>query len=108
MITILNEATVAVQPCLPSMIHAAKLGIRATTTVVQFMRCSFRTHFKGAGYSTAIGCKLHLHTCIAGIGCRVWARTHFKGAGCSRAIWCELPLCAGIGVGCHACSYPWC
>ena len=35
------------------------------------MRCSFRTHFKGAGWSTAIGCKLVLRAGIAGIGCHV-------------------------------------
>ena len=42
--------TVAVHSCPLSMINAAKLGIRATW----FMCCSFRTHFKGAGWSTAI------------------------------------------------------
>ena len=30
-----------------------------------------RTHFKGTGYSTAIGCKLLLTAGIAGIGCYV-------------------------------------
>ena len=33
------------------------------------MRCSFRTHFKVAGWSTAKGCKLLLHAGIVGIGC---------------------------------------
>ena len=35
MIIILNETKAAVQPCLPSMIYAAKLWIWATITVVQ-------------------------------------------------------------------------
>ena len=65
------------------------------------MRCSFRTHFKGAGWSTAIKCKLLLCADIRGIGCRVWARTHFKRAGWSTAIRCILLLRADIwGMGC--------
>ena len=38
------------QSCPLIMIYTAKLGIQvATTVVLRFMRCSFRTHFKGAG-----------------------------------------------------------
>ena len=54
MIIILNETTVAVEPCPSSMIYTAKSWTRATTTVAWFMRCSFRTRFKGAGWSTAM------------------------------------------------------
>ena len=48
-------------------LYAAKLGIRA----IRFMRCSSRTHFKGAGWS--IECKLLLRagTAPAGMGCHV-------------------------------------
>ena len=95
-IIIWNEMTVAVQPCLPSKIHAAKSGIRATTTFVRFIRWSFRTHFKGDSWTSAIGCELLLRAGIAGLGCRIWTKTHFKGAACSTAICCKLPLCAGI------------
>ena len=62
MIIILQNTTAAVQPCLPPMIYAVKSRIQATTTVVQFMRCSFKTHFKGAGWSTVIECSLLLRT----------------------------------------------
>ena len=61
MIIILTDTIAAVQSCPPSMMYDAQLGIRATTTVVLFMCCSFRTHFKGAGQNMAIGCNLILH-----------------------------------------------
>ena len=38
------------------MIYAAKLRIQVTTTVVQFVCCSFRTHFKGVGWSSLLLC----------------------------------------------------
>ena len=71
MIIISTNTIAAVQSCPPSMIYNAQSGIQATTTVVLFMCCSFRTHFKGAGRNTAIGCKLSLRADIAGIGCHV-------------------------------------
>ena len=43
-----NKMTAAVQPCPPSIIYTAKLGIRVTTVVRFIMCCSFRIHFKGA------------------------------------------------------------
>ena len=65
-IVILTEMTVAIQSCPPSMIYTLKLGIWATTTVVRFMHYSFRTHFKEAGWSTAIRCKILSHADIVG------------------------------------------
>ena len=62
---IISHTTAAVQPSPPSIIYAAKSGIRATTTVVRFMCCNFRTHIKGADWSTAIWCKLLLCAGIA-------------------------------------------
>ena len=66
-----SSDNLAVQSCPPSMMYAVQSGIRATTTVVWFMHYSFRTHFKGAGWSMAIGCKLPLRAGIAGIWCHV-------------------------------------
>ena len=49
-----SEMTAAVQPCPPSIIYTAKLGIRVTTVVRFIMCCSFRTHFKGADGSNRV------------------------------------------------------
>ena len=73
MFIISNETTVVVQSCLPSMIYAAKWGIWATTTVARFIRFSFRTHFKGASWSTATGCTLLLPPLIAVTCCLLLA-----------------------------------
>ena len=71
-ISISNETTAAVQSCPPSMIYAAKLRIRATTTIIrhiQFVQVnSYKPHMNSI---TQFEWITHTHT----HHCRLWHRT---------------------------------